>query len=73
MFRGASFLLSSVASVDFHRPDDANPASPIWARVAGLMPTHATVENLRFSYSFDPDLNHVGAPYAPVVTVEIAQ
>ena len=47
-------------------------AARIWARVAGLMPTHASVENLRFSYSFDPDLNHVGAPYAPVVTVEIA-
>jgi autotransporter-associated beta strand protein len=34
VFRGASFLLTSLVSVDFHRPDDNNPASPIWAPIS---------------------------------------
>jgi hypothetical protein len=46
-------------------------AARIWARVAPLMPANAQISNLRFSYSYDENLNRVGAPYAPVVTVEI--
>lgn len=34
VFRGASFLLTSTVSYDFHRLDDTNPASPIWAPVS---------------------------------------
>ena len=34
VFRGASFLLTSTLSYDFHRLDDTNPASPIWAPAA---------------------------------------
>jgi len=44
----------------------------IWGRIKPLMPTGAQPENLRFTYSFDENLNRVGAPYAPMVTVEIA-
>lgn len=35
-----------------------------------LMPPGAQVTNLRFSYSFDPDLGFLGGPYVPMVTVE---
>lgn len=34
VFRGASFLLTSTLSYDFHRPDNTNPASPIWAPIS---------------------------------------
>jgi hypothetical protein len=47
-------------------------AAAIWAQVSGLMPTGAQISNLRFSYSYDADLNRVGAPYTPIVTVDIA-
>ncbi len=51
--------------------DNATVAG-IWQRVKPLMPTGARPENLQFSYSYDENLNRVGAPYAPMVTVEIA-
>lgn len=44
----------------------------IWAAISPLMPGTATEANLRFTYTFDPDLNFLGGPYVPVVTVEIA-
>jgi autotransporter-associated beta strand protein len=34
IFHGGSFLLTDTVSFDFHRPDNTNPASPIWAPVA---------------------------------------
>ena len=34
IFRGASFRLTATNAFDFHRPDDTNPVSPIWAPVA---------------------------------------
>ncbi|MGB3244513.1 MAG: TadE/TadG family type IV pilus assembly protein [Sulfitobacter sp.] len=49
-----------------------NPTSAaIWAQIAGLLPAHATPENLMFTYDFDAELNRVGAPYAPIVTVAL--
>lgn len=46
-------------------------AAAIFTQIAALLPVGAGAENLRFTYSYDPDLNRVGAPYAPIVTVEI--
>lgn len=43
----------------------------IWSQVAGLLPHDATVGNLWFSYSSDPNLGFLGGPYVPVVTVEL--
>ena len=62
-----------------HAPDtvsctgslDHPTSAAIWARVAPIMPHGTGPENLRFSYSYDPALNRVGAPYAPIVTVEL--
>ncbi|MFM2171327.1 MAG: hypothetical protein RI957_1556 [Verrucomicrobiota bacterium] len=34
VFRGASFLITDRDACHFHRPDDSNAASPIWAPVA---------------------------------------
>ncbi len=34
VFRGASFLLTDTVTCHFHRPDNTNPAAPIWAPVA---------------------------------------
>ena len=34
IFRGSSFLLTALNAVDFHRPDNINPASPLWAPVS---------------------------------------
>ncbi|MGH1366987.1 MAG: TadE/TadG family type IV pilus assembly protein [Maritimibacter sp.] len=41
----------------------------VWARVSALLPNNATPANLRFTYEYDPNINRVGAPYAPIVTV----
>lgn len=46
-------------------------AAEIWAAISPLMPSHATVGNLRFSYAYDANLGFLGGPYVPVVTVEI--
>ena len=46
-------------------------ATEIWTRIRPLMPTHATIANLRYSYSSDPQLGFLGGPYVPIVTVEI--
>ncbi|MEI4486855.1 TadE family protein [Frigidibacter sp. MR17.14] len=40
--------------------------------VAALMPVGATADNLRITYSYDPNLGFLGGPYTPMVTVEIA-
>jgi autotransporter-associated beta strand protein len=34
VFRGASFLLTDTATTDFHRPNDTDPAAPLWAPAA---------------------------------------
>ncbi|SLN46384.1 TadE-like protein [Roseivivax jejudonensis] len=46
-------------------------ADAIWDRVAPFLPANAAPENLRFSYTWDPALNRLGAGYSPLVTVEI--
>lgn len=49
-----------------------NPtAAEIWAVVRPTLPPDARISNLRFTYSFDPNLGFLGGPYVPVVTVEL--
>jgi hypothetical protein len=51
----------------------SNPTvAQIWSRVKPLMPTGAGPQHLLFSYSYDANMNRVGAPYAPLVTVELS-
>lgn len=50
---------------------DTDPTSAeIVQAIRPLMPQGTEAANLRFSYSFDPDLGFLGGPYVPVVTVE---
>lgn len=52
--------------------DDTNAtASEIWATIRPLMPTDATIENLRFTYTYTSELGFLGGPYVPMVTVEV--
>jgi len=46
-------------------------AEEVWNIVRGAFPNDATIANLSFSYSSDPNLGFLGGPYTPVVTVEI--
>jgi Flp pilus assembly protein TadG len=46
-------------------------AAEIWTQIRPLMPSHATIANLRFSYSNDQKLGFLGGPYVPMVTLEI--
>jgi Flp pilus assembly protein TadG len=48
-----------------------NGGQQIWARLAPLMPSGATLANLKITYSYDAAANRVGTRYAPLVTVEI--
>ncbi|MCX6877748.1 MAG: DUF5703 domain-containing protein [Verrucomicrobia bacterium] len=34
VFKGSSFLLTDTAAYDFHRPNDTDPAAPLWAPAA---------------------------------------
>ena len=44
-------------------------AAEIWGRIKTLMPNGTTIPDLKFSYSFDPNLGFLGGPYTPMVTV----
>ena len=46
-------------------------ADEIWARIGALMPNGATEANLHYTYSYDQDLNFLGGPFVPVVTVSL--
>ncbi len=46
-------------------------AAEIWAMVQTTLPPDAAISNLRFTYSYDPNLGFLGGPYVPVVTVEL--
>ncbi|OYX42323.1 MAG: hypothetical protein B7Z02_12330 [Rhodobacterales bacterium 32-67-9] len=46
-------------------------AAEIWTAISPLMPQGSSVGDLWFEYAFDPNLNFLGGPYVPVVTVEI--
>lgn len=51
--------------------DAANPtAAEIFAAVRPLVPAETGIDQIRFSYSFDPNLGFLGGPYVPMVTVE---
>jgi Flp pilus assembly protein TadG len=43
----------------------------IWSTISPLMPTDAAASNLRFTYTYTPELGFLGGPYVPMVTVEI--
>lgn len=43
----------------------------IFAQIRPLLPPGATEGNLRFTYSFDPNLGFLGGPYVPMVTVDL--
>jgi Flp pilus assembly protein TadG len=50
----------------------ANPtASEIWARISPTLPPGTTIDDLTFTYTFDPNLGYLGGPYTPMVTVEL--
>ena len=40
-------------------------------RSLATLANNATPANLRFRYSFDPNLGFLGGPYVPLVTVEL--
>jgi hypothetical protein len=46
-------------------------AVEVWNRIQPLMPTDASIDNLRFRYDFDENLGFLGGPYTPIVTVEL--
>lgn len=49
----------------------AGTGGEIWCRIRDLLPPNSKPSNLRFAYSFDRDMNFLGGPYVPVVTVEV--
>ena len=49
-----------------------NPtADEIYAAVIPLLPPGTQIDDLRFAYTFDPNLGFLGGPYVPMVTVEL--
>jgi Flp pilus assembly pilin Flp len=45
-------------------------ALEIFTAVRPLVPAGTTINQMRFTYAFDPDLGFLGGPYVPMVTVE---
>lgn len=48
----------------------ANTAQEIFTAVRPLIPAGTTIGQMRYSYTFDPNLGFLGGPYVPIVTVE---
>lgn len=46
-------------------------AQAIYTAVLPLLPPGTEIENLRFTYAFDPNLGFLGGPYVPMVSVEL--
>jgi Flp pilus assembly pilin Flp len=46
-------------------------ANEIFTAVRPLLPPGTQINNLRFRYTFDPNLGFLGGPYVPMVTVEL--
>lgn len=46
-------------------------ANEIWTRIEPMLPPDATIDNLQFTYRFDPNLGFLGGPYTPMVTVAL--
>lgn len=51
--------------------DGIATAQEAWRLVRGTLPSGATIANLRFTYTSDPNLGFLGGPYVPMVSVEI--
>ena len=45
-------------------------ALEIFTAVRPLIPAQTTIGQMRYSYTFDPNLGFLGGPYVPMVTVE---
>ena len=45
-------------------------AQEIFTAVRPLVPAGTTIGQMRYSYTFDPNLGFLGGPYVPMVTVE---
>lgn len=45
-------------------------AQEIFTAVRPLVPGGTTINQMRYSYAFDPNLGFLGGPYVPMVTVE---
>jgi len=67
---GANICLN-VGTVTCSGVATSNTANEIWALIAGGLPNDAAINNLKFSYTYDPNLGFLGGPYVPVVTVEL--
>ena len=60
---------ASVATITCAGDPTNATAAEIWGRINTLMPNGTTIADLKFSYSFDPNLGFLGGPYTPMVTV----
>lgn len=45
-------------------------AQEIFTAVRPLAPAETTIDQMRYTYAFDPNLGFLGGPYVPMVTVE---
>ena len=51
--------------------NSAQTAQEIWCLLEPILPSNATPQNIRMSYSFDANLGFVGGPYVPMVEVGV--
>ncbi|MEM6387529.1 MAG: TadE family protein [Pseudomonadota bacterium] len=53
--------------------DTANPstATEIWCIINPILPSNATPQNIRVSYTFDSNLGFLGGPYTPMVELAV--
>lgn len=49
----------------------ASTAAEIWCIINPILPSNATPQNIRVSYSFDQNLGFLGGPYSPMVEVAV--
>lgn len=69
--RTAGYVCTPVPTVTCAGNATNPTATEIWNRISPMLPLDATIDNLQFSYAFDPNLGFLGGPFTPMVTVEI--
>lgn len=64
-------VCSAVAEASCAGSAANDTANEIWTRIEPMLPGGMAIDDLQFTYSFDPNLGYLGGPYTPMVTVEL--
>lgn len=68
----AGYVCAAPAEVTCQGDVTNATAAEIWTAIQPLLPIHAVISDLKYTYTYNPDFGFLGGPYTPMVTVQIA-